>query len=466
MSAEFSLITRILTTGDIEPVLKFGITKDDFVQGAARTYWDYILNYYSNPGTHGSVINIPATERHFGQFTGVDAHPSYTTEALCSEVRRARIYTQASEALVACSNRISSPLEAPEAALAELQAKLQGLIALGSRGNTDVFMAPALSRLVNRLRMMKDGHDFSTMKWPWEVLNRATQGIQPDDYVVFYGRPKNMKTWVLCALIAWAFENGKRFLVYTKEMTPDNLYQRVAACICRLDYSGITTGTLSDAELHELEMLTAAVEQDLLMSQQMTVLAGADVAPGADTVAWLEGKVKQYKPDILFVDGMYLLSDEQAKKGTADHVRVMNISRGLRAMILRTKVPVICTLQANRKAAGHSAANLEEIAYSDAIGQDATLAARVIADKNSPTVSILVGGSREFKLHGFRINGVPARDFSYHSELTESDIQKALEAEAEEAEEQAKQAKQARKKGGLRAPAAVPNANMREVGPQ
>jgi hypothetical protein len=112
----------------------------------------------------------------------------------------------------------------------------------------------------------------------------------------------------------------------------------------------------------------------------------------------------------------------------------MNISRDLRQMVLSTGVPVIATMQANRKAAGHNDANLDEIAYSDALAQDATMAARVINDKVSPTISVVIGGSREFKLHGFRINAVPARDFSYHSELTEKDIEKAKEGDQSEVE--------------------------------
>jgi hypothetical protein len=155
--------------------------------------------------------------------------------------------------------------------------------------------------------------------------------------------------------------------------------------------------------------------------------------------------VDQLKPDILFVDGLYLLSDQ--RKSTSDHTRVMNISRDLRQMVLSTHVPVIATMQANRKAAGHSDANLDEIAYSDALAQDATIAARVIADKASPTISIILAGSREFKLHGFRINAVPATDFSSHSELTEKDIEKAREADAAEAESK-KQLKSKERRGG------------------
>jgi hypothetical protein len=276
-----------------------------------------------------------------------------------------------------------------------------------------------------------------------------------------------MKTWVLCYLIAWAFENEKKVVVYTKEMTPDNIYARTLACILRLlydDLRGATTSPENDAQLDELAMM---VENDARLSNMLTVLSGRDVPEGGDTVPWLQSKIEKYQPDLIFVDGLYLLSSQ--RKFTSDEGRVRGISRDLRAMNLSTGVPVIATMQANRKAAGHRDANLDEIAYSDALSQDCTVAARVINDKTSPTISVVIGGSREFKLHGFRIHALPARDFSFHSILDEKEIQKAKEADQSEEEDKDKKKKE--KKGEtIRTPKHIDlteqlmNAQMRNVG--
>ena len=52
-------------------------------------------------------------------------------------------------------------------------------------------------------------------------------------------------------------------------------------------------------------------------------------------------------------------------------------------MVLGSGVPVAATMQANRKAAGHTDANLDEIAYSDSLAQDCTAAIRTIQRKSS-----------------------------------------------------------------------------------
>jgi len=110
-------------------------------------------------------------------------------------------------------------------------------------------------------------------------------------------------------------------------------------------------------------------------------------------------------------------------------------------MVLDTGIPVIATAQANRHAAGHNSANLDEIAHSDAIGQDATAAFRVINEKQTPTIILATAGSREFKMDGFRINAIPASDFSYHSLVTMKELEKAKEKDGTEDDQEAEKKK-------------------------
>lgn len=446
MSYQMALCARVIKTGQLMPVLDFGITADDFTIQTAKSLWGLLLSYYQQPESAGSVLHDETLKSWFKQYVLPDDMPHYTVETLCYEVRRERIITSANSAAVNFSSNLSIPTCNPLQALQELHTQVSGLIALGTNGDTDIGLRRGVNNILAKMELQRQGTNFSKMRWPWKPLQDATFGLQPDDYIVFYGRPKSMKTWVLVYLMAWAFENEKKILVYTKEMTPDNVYMRALACIQKIPYDDLRGGPLvmPPDDYERLMQFARMVQQDDYLSSLITVLSGQDVAAGGDTVSWLHSKIDKYQPDVMFVDGMYLLSDQ--KKSTVDHARVMNISRDLRAMNLATRVPVIATMQANRKAAGHSDANLDEIAYSDALAQDATIAARVINDKTSPTISIIIGGSREFKLHGFRIHADVARNFTFHSEMTEKDTQKAKEADAAEDVAAAKAKKDKEKK--------------------
>ena len=435
MSYQLALCSRVIRTGDITVPLSFGITVDDFTALEARNLWSMILSYYMQHESRGSVLGEGVLRLWFKNLTLQDDMPGMSIEGLCYEVRRERVVTEANSSVVKFSEAINIPACNPAAEMAALHSKLSSLMALGTTANSDVSLATGLDTIKKKLDLAKQGHITSRISWPWEPMQRVTFGIQPDDYIVFYGRPKSMKTWVLCYLISWAFQWEKKLVIYTKEMTPENVYMRTLACILNFYYEELREAAASATRPLTVEneaAFYALIEyvQERGLSSLLTVLSGKDVPAGGDTVAWLGSKIEQYKPDMLFIDGLYLLSDPHKE----DHARVRSISRDVRQLNLATQVPVIATLQANRKAAGHNDANLDEIAYSDAIGQDATIAARVINDKTSPTISIVLAGSREFKLHGFRIHAVPAKNFTFHSELTEKDIQKAKEADQGEAE--------------------------------
>jgi hypothetical protein len=450
MSHQLALCYRVIKTHDIAPVLAYGITVDDFIAHEAKALWSSIFQYYTDPHTAGSIPSADfLAVQNRANFVMGDDYPGTSLDGLCYEVRRQRVNAEINKECVKLSESVMMHNLDPMGPMAEMQGHLARLQALGVTANRDVSALQGARGVRSRLESARRGDDFSKMPFPWEALQAETYGVQPDDYIVFYGRPKSMKTWVLAYLISWAFHHQKRVLLYTKEMTPDNIYLRTMACILSLVYRELRGAVMSKfkplnpGDEANLDYLIRQMEGDPDTANLITVINGRDVGPGQDTVPWLQSKVELYQPDITFVDGLYLMSDTSSNK--KDHERVMNISRGLRNMVLQTERPVIATMQANRKAEGHSQANGSEIAYSDALAQDTTMYARVIADKVSPTVSLVIGGSREFELHGIRIHALPATNFSQHSILTEKDIQKATEADQGEEEKKEKKAKPAKK---------------------
>lgn len=238
----------------------------------------------------------------------------------------------------------------------------------------------------------------------------------------------SMKSFVLTYHIAHAYLQGKKVLVYTKEMTDENMLLRISAFMAEVPYSELRGGILSREHRDAYFSLKQFVNEQFLATNganDLRILCGSSAPGGADTIQWFGSQIEEYKPDVAFIDGLYLMSDTSARKNAALHEKVLNISRAARALQLATKVPLIATMQANRKAAGHSNAEFDEIAYSDALGQDVTCAIRVINEKTGPTIALVLAGAREFKLHGIRIQGEPCLPFHEMHPLTEKDIDQA-----------------------------------------
>ncbi len=422
------ILSRIINTGCFAAIEESGIEEADFATAEEKGVWRVLRGYYHSPQTKNSILGVNSAKAYLPNFTLYeDQH--MTTDALCMELRNARIKRE----IQALGADMVAQLEKTDKGsvqklLTDTQDRITHLMCFGQSRLTDLRLSDLGKEVLEEYNKVKKGGLVGKVPLPWPILQRATGGLQEDDFYVFYGRPKSMKSWVISFLMSHHLHSGKRVLAYTKEMTPRNVAKRVIACAVELDYEGFRLGELADGQEHALVDFITLHNSLLEDENAFILLSGKDAAEaGGDTIAWLHTKVKQYHPDVTYIDGLYLMNDGSDRSNVQEWARVMKVSRQARQMQLDTCVPIIATMQANRQAAKHNAGELDEIAYSDAIGQDVTGAFRTIREKTTPTISLVAAGNREYKLHGLRIGGIPATDFREKGLLTEGDIINAME---------------------------------------
>jgi replicative DNA helicase len=444
---EHALLSHIIRHGAVDRALELGLTTEDFKSGEGAAIFKLMQQVHRDRTNKGGQLGVNAIKDQFPEFVFCDDKTT-TLELYFNMVRKERhLRTNASiaRALVDIDD---DPVVTASNCAHLLQ---QNVLSVGYGQRDDVSFADSIERSITDHDLRKSGVNMAVCEWPWEPFNLASGGIEQDDYIVLYGRPKSKKSWVLAEMISHVFNNGKVPLIYTKEMTADNIFKRVGACLQRLPYQDFRLGRLSDYERARLTQLLELARDVRQYNKDMICLDGKDTDNG-DTIEWLTAKVKRYQPDIVFIDGLYLMSDNKGSRGQKDNFRVQNISRAARQMVLETKTPLVVTMQATRTAASHKGANLDEIAYSDAIGQDVTTAIRVInedpkeiegdpdADVNKPKITMVVGGSREFRFDGCQIYGVPATDFSYIRNLSSKEIESARQRDDRQDEKASGQA--------------------------
>ena len=426
---EMQLVSRIVRTGELASVLSWGIGSDDFMTRESRAMFQMITSYNMGSGTAGSVLGENAVTQHFPNFVLCD-DVSMTTEALCRQVRYERLNLQINGE-VAKGMNVSDPMQRAQT----IQAAMNDALNLGFGKTTDIRSAVGIDRVQATYALRRSGIDRSVGHWPWKTVDTETGGFRNDDYVVLFGRPKSFKTWILIYIIASLLENDKRVLIYTKEMTWEDVYERLACCLALIRHWNLRQGCLSHEEEELLEQVTLVMKMPEF-AERVVVLSGLD-AGGGDSIMWLRSKVDLYKPDFVAIDGLHLMHDARGAKKREE--RITNISRDARAMVLQTRIPLLVTVQANRAASKNEDADLSEIAYSDALGQDATVVMRTIKDKPTEdkpesTVSLVFGALRNGSLDGFRINAEPATDFSFHSKLSALDAVKVKDQDDKDAE--------------------------------
>lgn len=85
----------------------------------------------------------------------------------------------------------------------------------------------------------------------------------------------------------------------------------------------------------------------------------------------ITGYINYYKPEVVFIDGAYLLPTEKQFK--SEWERAKFIVEELRRIALLTEKPIVCSYQLSRQAAKSKEPKAEHIAFTDAIAQSASV---------------------------------------------------------------------------------------------
>lgn len=82
----------------------------------------------------------------------------------------------------------------------------------------------------------------------------------------------------------------------------------------------------------------------------------------------VSAEVEKHKPDLLLIDGVYLMEDDE--KSDSDWLRVAHITRTLKKLVKNKHIAAFVNSQADKNTSKKVGAELGDISYSQAIGQD------------------------------------------------------------------------------------------------
>ena len=417
---EYALISKVIETHDFSTLEKQQITSDFFLTPEMRAIYELLRLTYHSPETAGLVPSYEMVRQYFPAFNMVYAPDE--VPILCQALRRTKLQVD----LLQLAQLLQFGAEKdPMETLAKLKSATQTLASMEQVGN-DLSMADAYSILMQRYQQVSLTKGMLGIPFPWDVLNEETQGMQNGQYIVFYARPKNMKTWVAlyCAVHAY-LKSRRRVLYYTREMPTLQIAMRVAAAMCGVNYKAFINGQLDPNILQYVQWVLQSLMNDEVSAgkhgHQPCFIITADRSPTGGGVTWLQSKIKEVKPDIVFVDGVYLMKDDRSGSRQTDWKNILHISQDIRQTALQENIPIVAITQANKKSDQMRGDAFEDMAYTDAFNQDADAVFKFkhIMKRDEATgmkkseIFMFAPGLREGILDGIVINGVPATDFSF-----------------------------------------------------
>ncbi|MBO4374951.1 MAG: replicative DNA helicase [Lachnospiraceae bacterium] len=212
----------------------------------------------------------------------------------------------------------------------------------------------------------------------FDELDRMTAGFQPSDLVLIAARPSMGKTAFVLNIAQFAcFRKNRNVLIFSLEMSKEQLVNRLLAMDSHVDSSKIRDGNLSDDDWKIL------IESGGTVGKSNLVI---DDTPGI-TVSELRSKCRRFKIehglDMIIIDYLQLMSGSRgAKSDQSRQQEISDISRALKALARELKVPVLALSQLSRAPEQRQdhRPQLSDLRESGAIEQDADLVMFIYRD--------------------------------------------------------------------------------------
>ncbi len=420
-NVEHALVCKVIETGDFHTVEKLKID-DTFFLGdpniisQTREVFRFIRDHYHDDVTYGAVPSWVLVQQRFGGFPWVASYDTLPT--LCQELRRYKVRAQ----VMSLTDELNQRAEVDPLSALNLIREAATTMSSQHELSNDMLLSAIGERLYSEYQQVATGHGLTGIPWPWAVLNDDTQGIHPGQLIVFYGRPKSLKTWMALYVACHAYMSGQRVLIYSLEMTEFQILRRCACIIAGVDYDKFKKAQLDPATQNRVwQVIWALRDEELAKTDSFghsPAIMGSNPRSESSGVSTLQAKIREFDPDLVIVDGMYLMKDDRQKVRNIDWKSIAHISQDLKRTAAIFNIPIIGVTQANRGATKDGKnADLAELAYADALAQDCDLCMRVHKQKDSQSgeLELLLSfpGSREGTLEGFVIHGVPAINFHF-----------------------------------------------------
>lgn len=233
----------------------------------------------------------------------------------------------------------------------------------------------------------------------WPTLDQMTGGVIGGDMVSFVGRPATGKSFNLLwsALHTWKAQNRVPLFI-SMEMKPLLLEQRLAAMDASVPLSHLKVIGANALTSIEGEKLKKTFTKNKAAEQPFWIVDG-NLSTSVEEIYNL---CRQLKPDVVFIDGAYMLKHPNPRMDRYTRV-AENCELLKKDVCTNLNIPTVCSWQFSREAnkkKKDERPGLDDIAYSDVIGQVSSVVLGIFEEESVETlagrrIDILKGRSGE-----------------------------------------------------------------------
>jgi replicative DNA helicase len=250
----------------------------------------------------------------------------------------------------------------------------------GSRKADYLEIEPLLRTVVARIDELynrQGGSDITGIATGFIDLDKQTSGLQKGDLVIVAGRPSMGKT-ALALNIAEnvALAEGLPVVVFSMEMSGEQLASRLLGSVGRVDQSRMRTGKLQDDEWPRVTDAIARLSNTQILIDETGSLSSLELRARARRIARNFGGTL----GLVVIDYLQLMSGSGAENRATE---ISEISRSLKSLAKELQCPVVALSQLNRglEQRPNKRPIMSDLRESGAIEQDADLIMFIYRDE-------------------------------------------------------------------------------------
>jgi replicative DNA helicase len=352
---EVRLLSRAIRTRDISSMLEAGVQDDWFFVEENKAVWRFIRQHwtrYQEVPTGVTVLDNFPTYR----LLAVDDNLDYLLDQLIEYRKRQStisVVQDASEAIASGDHN---------AAIAVLGQGVAKLLDEGARETTDIDLTDnATKRFEEYLNVKTRPNGLLGIATGFKTIDQATAGLQPGQLITIIAPPKTGKSVLALQVAVNVHNDGFVPLFQSFEMNNIEQQHRHDAMRAHIAHSRLIRGGLTKDE--ETRYMKVLEEMETMHKFYLTD------AVSAMTVTGLSAKIDKLRPDIVFVDGVYLMVDEITGEQNSPQA-LTNITRGLKQLAMAKKIPIVISTQVLLWKMKKKQVSADAIGYSSSFYQD------------------------------------------------------------------------------------------------
>jgi len=350
---EHRLVSKVIRDRDIIPALQRDVKANWFLDDDNRRVWEFVISHYNE---YNEVPTAVVVKDHYPNYKVLDVEDTidYLLDTMVT-FRRNLLTRQGLEAAIENLQENNH-----EAALIAMEGTLTRVNEQGVLGTHEMDLSKNVEERYKEYQSLKN-QEFLGIPTGFEKIDEATAGLQGGQLITIIAPPKTGKSQIALKIAINIHEQGKVPMFQSFEMNNKEQQQRHDSIRANISHTRLRRGKLTPAE-------DARYVSSLNKIENMQSFHLVDAVNGL-TVSSLAAKIQQTKPDVVFVDGVYLMLDEISGEMNTPQA-ITNITRGLKRLAQKINKPVIITTQTLLWKMRGGKVTADSIGYSSSFFQD------------------------------------------------------------------------------------------------